>query len=310
MKRFAEQWTTLLEELLNITERSGPRLLETNRRTKSLVSIADGARFIQMDLSDGILPTCGYRKTFPYAAAAETAWQLMGHDHTDWLRRHTKIWDKFTDDIDCITCEGRGHTPPWTTEQVECPKCYGTGLRHFTPFAYGYRWRAKHRDQIYSLIQALKKNPSDRRTWVSAWDPVVDGLGAEGQKNVPCPVGFSTHIVGGRLNMSVTLRSSDVFVGLPYDVMTYAMTAAVLATDLDVPLGILSFTLDNAHLYGQHFEMAGMCLGQKLAAPPIKMAKWKLEHVTRMPDEFVEWYKTSAQLFNWPRYSPKPEVIV
>lgn len=301
MDNFVNQWGALLESLIF----PGPNTIaEVNSRTGRLVHIARGSRTIQLDLANGSLPTCGLRKTHPASAAAETAWQFLGHDHTDWLRRHTKMWDKFTDEVECTPCDGSGKNGDFA-----CTPCSGTGKRHFTQFAYGYRWRNRWRDQIYHLINALRNDPSDRRTTVLAWDPNCDGLGAPNQKNVPCPIGFNAHIVGGELHMGVTLRSSDAFVGLPYDVMTYALTADAIAASLNVTPGVLTLHLDNSHLYDVHFDMATKCLIQRRVLPTVKLPRWSVDQITTFSDTYVEQMKDKQKAEKWPEYNPFPEVV-
>lgn len=282
MAKFPDQYRLLLAELLGSPQ-------ELNERTGKMIAAYRGAKTITLDLSDGLLPTCGLRKTFPGTAAAETAFQLRGDDHNRWITRHTKIWDQFADE------EG------------------------YLPFAYGYRMRyAFVRDQLALTCTALAVNPSDRRIWVSLWDPSHDGLGAKNQVNVPCPVGFSLSITKGELHMAVTLRSSDVFVGLPYDVMNFSMLMGSMLASINAvrfmsnkdafTLGTLSMTLAHAHLYDTHFEMASIAISKPSVEPCVPIIQATMASVVGDPDSFVEAYKQSSSTFTWPRFNPKPEV--
>lgn len=203
------------------------------------------------------LPFSMLRKFYPKTAAAEAAWFIMGTQDSSWIQKYCPIWDAFT--------EADGKT-------VEA--------------AYGYRWR-KHfgRDQLADLITALFVNPSDRRTVLCAWDPGDDGLMHQGTKNVPCPFAMTYNIVDGELMMSYFIRSSDLYVGLPYDVYCTAFVMDAIRCELRLrarqtissnkPTGIIpeadlerltmlsnltngtmTVTLGNPHMYDNHVELA------------------------------------------------------
>lgn len=260
---------------------------EVNERTGHSIKSLPPTSFC-LDLEDGLLPVAGNRKLFPATAAAEVAWMLMGTQDASFMLRHAKVvWEKFVE-------------PDWVDPAVPAVKA-----------AYGYRWRRHFgRDQIGLALEALAKNPSDRRVWVSAWDPASDGLGAAGQLNVPCPVGFSLSIAKGRLNCSLVLRSSDVFVGLPYDVMGQSMLMAVLAAQLGVGLGFLHVTLAHPHLYDSHYGFAEESLVKHQGKrTEVRLVNWTLPDVEHSPDKFVALYKTLGQEQPWPEFCPRPEVI-
>lgn len=267
-------------DLLNLLV--GSRISERNERTGERINMWPGGTGFNLDLTDQRLPVPGVRKVFPRTAAAETAWYLQGTQNVTWLREYAKIWDKFTE-ADGVTIDA----------------------------AYGYRWRKRFgRDQIALAIEALRNNPTDRRVWVNAWDPHHDGLGAEGQKNVPCPVGFSFNVMGGLLHSSIVMRSSDVFVGLPYDVMGHAMLMAVMAASIGLPgLGSMHVTLCHAHLYEKHFGMALEALRQPVVDERPPLMAWDLSRVEAEPDAFVWTYGKAGQSVRWPEFNPRPEVI-
>jgi thymidylate synthase len=260
---------------------------EINERTGTLIKTLYGGYSFKLDLSYGRVPVVGTRKLFPKTAAAEVAWFIQGSDQVDWLRKYTKIWDKFTE-ADGSTING----------------------------AYGKRWREWFgRDQLGLAVEALSLDPTNRRIWISAWDPATDGLGAQGQKNVPCPVGFSLSIVGGALHSTMVMRSSDVFVGLPYDVMGHSMLMQCLATTLNVKPGTLSVTLAHPHLYEPHFEMARTCVQSPLKMNAAKyigpiLQPFDIYEVERSPEDFVEAYAAESEECVWPDFNPRPELIL
>lgn len=206
---------------------------ETNARTGVKIKLLQGGQSFRLDMTNGLLPVPGNRRYFPRVAAAEVAWQLMGtQDPTFIVDKAPRLWEKFIED-------GKLKT------------------------AYGWRWRhAFGRDQLELLVRALRDDPTNRQLYVSAWDPGSDGLGGPQPKNVPCPVGFSVSRFGDDLHMSVFLRSSDVFVGLPYDVMGYALTLDAIAASVGCRPATLHFTLAHAHLYEPHWPAVKACLGK------------------------------------------------
>lgn len=279
------------EELLMGLLRRGH--LETNARTGAAIRVADPCSFT-LDLSDGRLPVCGIRRTYPRSAAAEVAWFLQGRKEVDFIRKYAPLWDKFVED-DGRTVAG----------------------------AYGHRWREHFgRDQVWDAIQALDANPSDRRVFISAWDPGQDGLGRP-SKNVPCPVGFTLSITGGRLNSTLLIRSSDVFVGLPYDVMGHALLMQAVLSSLNVlrlgrashspqplSLGCMQVSLAHPHLYEVHREMAEGALAACPSDETILMPDWGVKRIVSLPDAYVGLVADRArEVKRLPEYSCRPEVV-
>lgn len=274
--QFAHHYRGLLRDLLRASAEP-----EVNRRTGVRVAMGAGGASFSLDLSDRFLPTCGVRRTHPATAAAETAWYLTGDKDATFIRRHCKIWDLFLEEDGTVAN------------------------------AYGYRWRRHFgRDQLKLALDALSTDPSDRRVVVSAWDPARDGLG-EPARNVPCPVMFTLSLQErtNQLHSTMLLRSSDVFVGLPYDVMGHAMLMDCLAQELGARLGVATFTLAHAHLYEKHWDMAREALEQPIVQPRIVQPGWTASMVLLRPDRFVEEWKTRSADALWPAYNPRPEVI-
>lgn len=279
--------------------------VETNERTGTRVRVGRGGTAFRVDLGDGLLPTIGFRKTFPKSAAAEVAWYVRGEQDATFIRQYAPLWDKFVepiglDEVELRTLEG-------TVRRInQMPDQTFEGVRS----AYGYRWRRHFgRDQLRLAVEALRKDPSDRRVYVSAWDPAEDGLGTQGQKNVPCPTSFTFSVTGGELHSSLFLRSSDVFVGLPYDVMGHALLMDAVAHELRIRPGVMHVTLAHAHLYESHWELTAEALKQEPVVPVMQLPGWSLSQIEREPNDYVVRYAEEAKQFTWPAYSPRPEVI-
>lgn len=266
------------EELLWKLLRRGKE--ELNERTGHRILALPPVSF-NLDLSSHDLPVCGLRRLHPRTAAAEVAWFLSGDRDVSWLRKYARIWDKFT--------EADGQT---------------------IHAAYGYRWRhAFGRDQLALALDALSDNSSDRRIYVANWDPREDGLGAEGQKNVPCPLGFTLSVLDGQLNSQLTLRSSDVFVGLPYDVMGHALLMDAIAADLGVELGTMGVALAHPHLYDVHYGMAEEAMATQWSESTLRMPGLSTQTILRDRDGYVGVLKSLSGRVDWPAYNPLPEVV-
>jgi thymidylate synthase len=261
---------------------------ELNERTGEYIRVGNPTSFT-LDLNDGKLPVCGIRKMFPRSAAAEVAWFMQGKQDASFITLYAPLWDKFTED-DGITVEA----------------------------AYGHRWR-KHfgRDQIGYAVAALKANPSDRRIYISAWDPASDGLGQPG-KNVPCPIGFTLSITNNRLNSTMLIRSSDTFVGLPYDVMGHALLMRAIQCSLTYELGILEelelgdmhVTLAHPHFYEVHAEMFDKAISSRSSDDTFVMPWATVEGIASKPHKYVEAISDLALDMNHPEYHCRPEVVV
>lgn len=276
----AQSFHAVYRRLLSSTLYNGVE--ERNERTgRSVKSIGVPCSML-IDLRDGWLPVPGNRKVYPGTAAAELAWCLMGHRHTLWLKEQgCHIWDKFL-------VEGE------------------LNLRD----AYGWRWRhAFGRDQIALLVKALQADPSDRRTWVSTWDPSVDGLGAPLQPTVPCPVGWGVTIQADHVNIAVVLRSSDIFVGLPYDVMVYSLLLDSLSTMLGYKPGHLHVTLVHPHLYDANYDDAAASLRSGPDASSLLLPGWDIGEIVVDPRAYVTGVRDAAKKVSWPQFNPRPEVI-
>jgi thymidylate synthase len=272
---------------------------ELNQRTKVKIKMLQGGHSFKLDLSDCKVPVAGNRRYWPHIAAAEVAWQFMGTRNPEFiLRQAPKLWSKFVEDGELKT-------------------------------AYGYRWReAFGRDQLDLAMKALTDDPSNRQVWMQAWDPRTDGLGQPGQpKNIPCPIGFTLGRDKNKVHMSLFIRSSDVFVGLPYDVMCYALTLDAICASMGLVPGTLHVTLAHPHIYEPHWKMVQACVtgefdsndwdGKKRFGDRSSwssdvepaMPGMTIEHILSAPDGYVEHVKRLSARVGYNPWNPMPEVI-
>lgn len=270
---------------------------EVNARTKTKVMIADGPQSFSVHLGAG-LPVAGNRKYWPHIAAAETAWQFMGTRDPSFILKHApKLWSKFVEQ------EPGDPLGERMEEMVDVLKT-----------AYGYRWRkAFGRDQVQLALDALTADSTNRQVYLQAWDPRSDGLGQPDQpKNIPCPIGFSLNVVNNKLNCAVFIRSSDVFVGLPYDVMGYALTADAFASSLGITPGVLHVTLAHAHIYEPHFKAVMDCQEgphKQWTSPRVPLPAWPIAMIEQSPDAYITQLKLQSKRTDFPEWDPQPIVV-
>ncbi len=193
-----------------------------NKRTDAVVLSTHGYSF-RWDMK--YYPVTLARPMYVKTGAAELAWMLSGTKSTTWLKKYTKIWNSFETG----------------TDELET--------------AYGVRWKQTFGvDQIANIISKLKADPTSRQQILLSWDPTVDNVVTA--TNVPCPFVAVINIINNKLNIHLTLRSNDVYLGLPYDVMVYTLLGQALAKQLDIKVGELFYSIAHMHLYENQFAAA------------------------------------------------------
>ena len=163
----------------------------------------------------------------------ELLWFLRGDTNIKWLKANgVSIWDEWADE--------NGDLGP----------------------VYGYQWRSWPDpnggtvDQIEKLVHALKTNPESRRHIVSAWNPaLVDEMALP-----PCHCLFQFYVADGKLSCQLYQRSADIFLGVPFNIASYALLTVMLAQVCDLEPGDFVHTLGDAHLYDNHLEQAKLQL--------------------------------------------------
>lgn len=214
---------------------------ELNERTGHKTKALPGITF-SLDIEKDGFPILTLRKNPIKSAIAEQVWFITGEKGTNFLRKFTKIWDLFTEDDGTISS------------------------------AYGWRWRHHFgRDQLGKAIELLEKEPSSRHAVIVTWDPKDDGYGGTPKKNVPCPYTYTINIIGGRLNLHNILRSEDMMLGGPFDVLGFALLQCMIAERLGVRPGIYTHSISNAHIYDNHYEGAKEIISRTNDHPKIEL---------------------------------------
>jgi thymidylate synthase len=175
----------------------------------------------------------------------ELLWFLKGETNIQYLKENgVSIWNE------------------WADENGELGPVYGKQWRSWTG-ADG-----KTHDQIIDLIDQLKKNPDSRRLIVSAWNV------AELPKMalMPCHTLFQFYVADGKLSCQLYQRSADVFLGVPFNIASYALLTMMVAQVCDLQLGDFVHTFGDVHLYNNHFDQAR----EQLSRTPFPLPKMKI----------------------------------
>ncbi|MGY2735002.1 thymidylate synthase [Sphingomonas sp. UYP23] len=195
---------------------------------------------MRFDLADGF-PLLTTKKLHLRSIVIELLWFLRGDTNVDWLReRKVSIWDEWAD--------ANGDLGP----------------------VYGKQWRdwetadGRHIDQIAELIDQIKTNPASRRQIVSAWNP--GDLHA--MALAPCHCLFQTHVANGKLSLQLYQRSADIFLGVPFNIASYALLTMLLAQQCGLEPGEFIWTGGDCHLYSNHLDQAREQLSRTPGAPP------------------------------------------
>ena len=189
---------------------------------------------MRFDLSEGF-PCVTTKKLHLKSIIHELLWFLKGDTNIKYLRENgVRIWDEWAD--------GNGD------------------LGH----VYGYQWRSwpapdgKHIDQITQVVDTLKKNPDSRRIIVSAWN-----VGEIEQMALPpCHAFFQFYVANGKLSCQLYQRSADIFLGVPFNIASYALLTRMMAQVCNLEAGDFIHTLGDAHIYTNHFEQTELQLSR------------------------------------------------
>ena len=189
---------------------------------------------MRFDLSEGF-PLLTTKKLHLRSIIHELLWFLRGDTNIQYLKdNNVSIWDEWADEA--------GNLGP----------------------VYGYQWRSwpapdgRHIDQIANVVAQIKQNPDSRRLMVSAWNPaLVDEMALP-----PCHALFQFYVADGRLSCQLYQRSADIFLGVPFNIASYALLTMMVAQVCGLQPGEFIHTFGDAHLYRNHFEQAELQLSR------------------------------------------------
>ncbi len=199
---------------------------------------------MRFDLQKGF-PLVTTKKVHTRSIIHELLWFLKGDTNIKYLKDNgVSIWDEWADD--------NGNLGP----------------------VYGYQWRSwpsasgEHIDQISQLIDQIKKNPDSRRLLVNAWN--VSEISK--MKLPPCHILFQFYVADGKLSCQLYQRSADLFLGVPFNIASYALLTHMVAQVCGLEVGEFIHTLGDAHIYSNHFDQVNLQLTREpLPLPTLKL---------------------------------------
>ncbi len=225
---------------------------------------------MRFDLNAGF-PLLTTKKLHTRSIIHELLWFLKGDTNIAYLKEHgVSIWDDWAD--------ANGNLGP----------------------VYGYQWRSwptpdgKHIDQISEVIDQIKNNPDSRRLIVSAWN--VGQISS--MKLPPCHAFFQFYVAHGKLSCQLYQRSADIFLGVPFNIASYALLTMMVAQVCNLELGDFIHTLGDAHLYSNHIEQAKLQLSRECRPLP----------VMKLNPEVKNIFDFSFADFELSGYDPHPHI--
>jgi thymidylate synthase len=241
-----QNYLNLLQDILDRGSRKSDR---TGTGTISLFGYQ-----MRFDLSQGF-PAVTTKKLHLKSIVHELLWFLSGDTNTRYLNDNgVTIWDD------------------WATEEGELGPVYGSQWRNWiTP-------DGRHIDQVTQLLSDLKSRPNSRRHVVSAWNPAVlpdeslspgENVAAGLQALPPCHTMFQFHVANGRLSCQMYQRSADVFLGVPFNIASYALLTMMIAQVTGLEPGDFVHTFGDVHIYLNHMDQVQIQLSRKTFPLPV-----------------------------------------
>jgi len=267
-----KQYHDLIKHILDNGVQKGDR---TGTGTKSVFGYQ-----MRFDLSEGF-PMVTTKKLHLKSIVYELLWFLKGDTNVKYLQDNgVRIWNEWADE--------NGDLGP----------------------VYGYQWRnwnGEDIDQIKEIVETLKKNPNSRRMLVSAWNPsVMPDTSKTFSENVangkaalpPCHAFFQFYVADGKLSCQLYQRSADVFLGVPFNIASYALFTMMMAQVCGYEPGDFIHTFGDAHIYNNHFEQVELQLSRDLR---------KLPQIKINP-EVKDIFSFKFEDFSLENYDPHPHI--
>ena len=237
-----QQYLDLVKEVLENGNQKGDR---TGTGTKSIFG-----HQLRFDLSKGF-PMVTTKKLHLKSIIYELLWFINGDTNINYLNENgVKIWNS------------------WANEDGDLGPVYGYQWRN---------WNGDEIDQIKELINTLKNNPNSRRMLVSAWNPsVLPDTTKSFEENVangkaalpPCHAFFQFYVSNGKLSCQLYQRSADVFLGVPFNIASYALFTMMIAQVCGYEAGDFVHTFGDAHIYNNHIDQVNLQLSRDTRSLP------------------------------------------
>ena len=232
-----KEYHDLLKHVLENGAQKGDR---TGTGTKSVFGYQ-----MRFDLSEGF-PMVTTKKLHLKSIIYELLWFLKGDTNIEYLKENgVRIWNE------------------WADENGELGPVYGHQWRN---------WNSEEIDQIQEIVDTLKTNPNSRRMLVSAWNPsVLPDTSISFSENVangkaalpPCHAFFQFYVADGKLSCQLYQRSADIFLGVPFNIASYALLTMMMAQVCGYEAGDFIHTFGDAHIYSNHMEQVKLQLSRE-----------------------------------------------
>ena len=238
-----QQYLDLLRDVL---ENGVDKMDRTGVGTRSVFG-----RQMRFDLNEGF-PLMTTKKMHLKSIIYELLWFLKGDTNIKYLQENgVRIWNE------------------WADENGDLGPVYGSQWRN---------WNGEGIDQIAEVIEKLKKTPNDRRLIVSAWN-----VGKIAQMHLPpCHMMFQFYVANNKLSCMLYQRSCDMFLGVPFNIASYALLTMMIAQVCGYELGEFIHTLGDTHIYHNHFEQ----VREQLSRKPLKLPKMKINPLVKDINDF------------------------
>lgn len=244
----------VVREYLNLMQRILDEGVEKSDRTGTGTISVFGHQ-MRFDLSEGF-PVVTTKKVHLKSVIHELLWFVSGETNIGYLQDNgVRIWNE------------------WADENGDLGPVYGKQWR---------RWKTEDGtevDQLAKAIQMIKTNPNSRRIIVSAWNAGE----LEEMALMPCHAFFQFRVANGKLDCQLYQRSADVFLGVPFNIASYALLTHMVAQICDLEAGEFVHTIGDAHLYLNHLEQAKL----QLSREPLPLPSLKLDENVRDIDDFT-----------------------
>ena len=235
---------------------------------------------MRFDLSEGF-PMLTTKKLHLKSIIYELLWFLKGDTNIEYLKKHNvKIWDA------------------WADENGDLGPVYGHQWRN---------WNSEGIDQITEVIETIKTNPDSRRMLISAWNPsVLPDTSVSFSENVannkaalpPCHAFFQFYVTNGKLSCQLYQRSADIFLGVPFNIASYALFTMMMAQVCNLKSGDFIHTFGDAHIYSNHSEQIDLQLSREPRELPIMEINPKVKNI----------FDFTFDDFTLKNYNPHPHI--
>ena len=273
-----QQYHDLVKDVLDNGYDSGDR---TGTGTKSVFG-----RQVRFDLSEGF-PLLTTKYTYWRGVLVELLWLMRGETNVKFLQdRKVKIWDEWADENGDL---GPVYGQQWRDWELAHRKPGKVAAEEMKRTGKCDLWSV---DQLYDAIQTVKNNPNSRRIMVNAWNAgMIDQMALP-----PCHAMFQFYVRGGKLSCQLYQRSADLFLGVPFNIASYACLTHLVAHDAGLEVGDFIHTFGDLHLYNNHLDQARELLQREDKPLP------KLE-INLQKDDLMYFIDNQCHKMSWEEIS-------